>query len=151
MRLALGPTHHRARGASHLVARASCGEGGCTAEVRIPFTDLGRVPQPGEIWGVQVGRWRVVGGKEEISLWSAVPTEWHTKLWPPPTFGHLMFGPHDDIAAKASRVLAFRPAAPGAFRPRLPARVDAEGAALARCEASDPGFEGCHRRPLEAN
>ncbi|UCH33770.1 MAG: hypothetical protein JSV65_14545, partial [Armatimonadota bacterium] len=70
------------------------------AELRIPFTDLREEPADGDIWGVQVGRWRIADSEEQVSLWSPVPQEWYTKLWVAPTFGHLLFGHRDDMAAE---------------------------------------------------
>ncbi len=73
------------------------GRGIWWAEIRIPASDTRQPPVRGDIWGLQAMRWRYAGGKEEISIWSAVPGSWHTKMWESSAFGHLLFETGADV------------------------------------------------------
>ncbi len=58
---------------------------GYTVEMSIPFSDLQRTPQPGEIWGINFNRNTV--GSGEFSGWSFTPGTFHA----PSFFGDIEF------------------------------------------------------------
>ena len=56
-----------------------------TALVRIPFSDLGATPNPGDRWTLNITRGVQSGG---MSSWSLSPGTWHA----PDAFGDLVVG-----------------------------------------------------------
>ncbi len=67
-------------------AKASVGDDSWTAELAIPFADLGGAPEVGAIWGFNLGRERYAG-EENLSIWS--PT--YAKFHEPDRFGEIVF------------------------------------------------------------
>ncbi len=68
-------------------AAATVGDGEWSVELAIPLASLGGAPQPGDVWGFNVGRERQAGGANELSAWS--PT--YGKFLEPGRFGDLRF------------------------------------------------------------
>jgi len=58
-----------------------------TAEVEIPLSAFGKVPKPGDIWGFNACRDRIVGGPRERLSWN--PT--FGEFGHPDRFGKLIF------------------------------------------------------------
>jgi len=82
------------------------GEGWWSAEFRIPYSDTRRRAEKGDLWGIQLFRWRYAGGAEEVSIWSPVPASWNIKFWEALTFGHLLFETGDEILRESVREVA---------------------------------------------
>jgi hexosaminidase len=59
-----------------------------TAEIRLPFDQVGEAPKPGKVWGVQLCRTRRAGGKEENSTWTYTDGDKYAR---PELFGSLVF------------------------------------------------------------
>ena len=64
------------------------GEDRWTAEVRLPFDELGGTPGPGTVWGLQLCRTRRAGGQEQNSTWSYIDGDKYAR---PERFGALIY------------------------------------------------------------
>jgi hypothetical protein len=67
-------------------ATGNIGNGVWTAEMAIPFTDLGGAPKTGDVW--QVGLGRIARARNEVSTWHPARNGIHD----PDPFGALVFG-----------------------------------------------------------
>jgi len=63
------------------------GRDGWTMELIIPFSDLRARPVVGDLWGLQVGRFRNIEGEQRVLAWSP-PGD---GFWNPESFGHVVF------------------------------------------------------------
>lgn len=63
------------------------GADGWMMEMAIPFSDLRRRPESGDLWGFNAGRYRHVEGVEQVSVWSPPAG----RFWDSETFGYLIF------------------------------------------------------------
>lgn len=72
-----------------------------TMEIAIPFTDLRARPEPGDLWGLNLGRYRYAGGEEQLFTWSPV----RDGFWNSETFGHVIFDSFDiNLERQFSRI-----------------------------------------------
>lgn len=69
-------------------AAVSVGERSWSAELRLPFDQIGGPPQPGTLWGANFCRTRRAGGQEENSVWSYTEGQFYAV---PERFGTLVF------------------------------------------------------------
>lgn len=58
-------------------------------DVTLPWSELGLAAKPGDVWGVDVRRWRFAGGEKEYASWSGAPLGGDTHH--PEAFGTLVF------------------------------------------------------------
>jgi len=77
-------------------------------ELFVPWEDTRATPKRGDVWAIQILRWRNLAGKEEAFLWSKPPEDASQSMWEAPTFGHLFFGSAGNHLSRQVRALQKR-------------------------------------------
>ncbi|MCD6359284.1 MAG: hypothetical protein J7M38_00385, partial [Armatimonadetes bacterium] len=88
-------------------AAAAIGDGSWSAEMRLPFDQIGGPPRPATVWGAQFARTRRATGEEENFCWSYTEGKYYAV---PERFGNVVFatGP-EQAPAQVSRDLSEPP------------------------------------------
>ena len=133
---------------SRAATRTAVGADRWTCELRIPWTDVGGPPQPGEVWGVNFCRERKVDA-EEVTSWA--PS--YNNFGDPSYLGDLLFPPApgpvavrvlsrgaatSDANERGSNVFSIAAGNRGARAAAVKAEVTAAGKVLATRQAQVP-------------